>query len=96
MVADEYVQKYHAQCTCEHGEGSLMFWGWMKWNGVGQACKIDIILDSTLNCEILDDSLVWSTLENTAKWRAISLCLNKIMIPNTCHDEHMSGSIKME
>ena len=35
-----------------------MFWGCMTWNGVGQACKIESTLDSTLYCEILSDNLL--------------------------------------
>ena len=31
----------HYSCTFKHGGGSLMFWGCMTWNGVGQACKVE-------------------------------------------------------
>ena len=47
------IQDYHVQSTFNHGGGSLMFWGCMTWNGVGQACKIEGTLDSTLYCEII-------------------------------------------
>ena len=52
------IQDYHVQGTFKHGGGSLMFWGCMTWNGVGQACKIEGTLDSTLYCEILSDNLL--------------------------------------
>ena len=52
------IQDYHVQGTFKHGGGSLMFWGCMTWNGVGQACKIESTLDSTLYCEILSDNLL--------------------------------------
>ena len=49
---------YHVQGTFKHGGGSLMLWGCMTWNGVGQACKIEGTLDSTLYCEILKYDLL--------------------------------------
>ena len=52
------IQDYHVQGTFKHGGGSLMFWGCMTWNGVGQACKIEGTLDSTLYCEFLSDNLL--------------------------------------
>ena len=52
------LQDYHVQGTFKHGGGSLMFWGCVTWNGVGQACKIEGTLDSTLYCEILSDNLL--------------------------------------
>jgi len=39
------------------GGGSLMIWGCMLWDGVGNACKIDGRMDGELYTKILDDEL---------------------------------------
>ncbi|KAG8917394.1 hypothetical protein FRC01_002479 [Tulasnella sp. 417] len=44
--------------TLKFGGGSMMMWGCMTWEGVGNACKIDGIMDAELYVAILDDDLL--------------------------------------
>jgi transposase len=43
--------------TLKFGGGSLMMWGCMAWEGVGNACKIDGKMDADLYVQILDEDL---------------------------------------
>ncbi|KAF8546017.1 hypothetical protein OG21DRAFT_1399366, partial [Imleria badia] len=51
------------QGTLKFGEGSLMMWGCMTWEGVGFATKIDDRMDGDLYLQILKDELQ-QTLEH--------------------------------
>lgn len=52
--------------TLKFGGGSVMIWGCMMWEGVGNACKIDGRMDAELYVSILDDDLL-ETLEDYDK-----------------------------
>ena len=43
--------------TLEFGGGSLMIWGCMLWEGVGDICKIDGRMDGDLYIKILEGDL---------------------------------------
>ena len=43
--------------TLKFGGGSLMVWGCMLWDGVGDACKIDGRMDGDLYIKILEEDL---------------------------------------
>jgi uncharacterized membrane protein len=44
--------------TVKFGGGSIMIWGYMTWEGVGYATKIDKRMDSQLYLQILKDELL--------------------------------------
>lgn len=46
--------------TKKFGGGSLMLWGCMFWEGVGNATRIDGKMDAELYCQILEDDLMGS------------------------------------
>lgn len=48
------------QGTLKFGGGSLMMWGCMSWDGVGNSCRIDGRMDGALYVEILEDDLMAS------------------------------------
>ena len=39
------------------GEGSVIMWGCMTWDGVGMACKMDGKMDGNLYVQIVEDEL---------------------------------------
>jgi transposase len=43
--------------TVKFGGGSVMLWGCMMWDGVGNACKIDGRMDADLYVQILEEDL---------------------------------------
>ncbi|OBZ72327.1 Transposable element Tcb2 transposase [Grifola frondosa] len=43
--------------TLKFGEGNLMMWGCMGWDGVGYACKVDGKMNANLYVSILEDEL---------------------------------------
>ena len=45
------------QGTLKFGEGSLMFWGCMTYEGVGYGCRIEGKMDADLYCGILEEQL---------------------------------------
>jgi len=47
----------HVQPTVKHGGGSIMVWGCLTAQGVGNLCRIDGGLDAELYCRILDEDL---------------------------------------
>lgn len=46
--------------TVKFGGGSVMIWGCMLWEGVGNACRIDGIMDADLYVRILEEDLLES------------------------------------
>ncbi|CCM06997.1 uncharacterized protein FIBRA_09315 [Fibroporia radiculosa] len=50
--------------TLKFGEGNLMMWSCMGWDGVGNVCKIEGKMDADLYVSILDDEL----LESVEYW----------------------------
>ena len=50
------------EVTVKFGEGSVMIWGCMTWEGVGYAAKIDGRMNSDLYLQILENDLL-NTLE---------------------------------
>jgi len=52
-LSDRLVQE-----TVKFGEGSVMVWGCMTWQGVGYAAKIDGRMDGDLYLQILKDDLL--------------------------------------
>jgi hypothetical protein len=46
--------------TLKFGGGSLMMWGCMLWDGVGNACRIDVRMTGQLYTEILEDDFLGS------------------------------------
>jgi hypothetical protein len=48
------------QGTMKFGGGSVMVWGCMMWEGVGNLVKIDGKMDADLYCQILEDDFLGS------------------------------------
>ena len=46
--------------TLKFGEGYLMVWGCMMWEGVGNLVKIDGKMDTDLYTQIMEDDLLGS------------------------------------
>jgi hypothetical protein len=44
--------------TIKFGGGSIMIWGYMTWEGVGYAAKIDGRMDGDFYLQILKDELL--------------------------------------
>jgi transposase len=51
------LKSHHIQPTIKHGGGSLMVWGCMTAEGVGNLCRIDGGLNADLYCCILEEDL---------------------------------------
>jgi hypothetical protein len=73
--------------TLKFGGGSIMLWGCMTWDGVGQACKIDGRMDKVLYCSILDDELL-GTLEE------YDLVIDKVIFQQDNDPKHTSNMAK--
>jgi hypothetical protein len=55
--AGESLSDRLVEGTLKFGGGSLMVWGCMLWDGVGDACKIDGRMDGDLYIKILEEDL---------------------------------------
>jgi len=65
--AGEPLRDHHVQPTVKHGGGSIMVWGCMTWEGVGNLCRIDGGLDGSLYQTILEEDLL-----GTLEWYGLS------------------------
>jgi uncharacterized membrane protein len=45
------------ESTVKFGGGNVMMWGYMFWEGIGYATRIEGKMDAELYCSILDDEL---------------------------------------
>jgi hypothetical protein len=55
--AGEKLSDRLVEGTLKFGGGSIMVWGCMTWDGVGNTCKIDGRMDGNLYVSILEDEL---------------------------------------
>jgi hypothetical protein len=53
----EHLLDQHVQPTVKFGGGSIMVWGCMSWEGVGNLCLIEGTMDKYVYCEILEMEL---------------------------------------
>src|SRR5579871_6648895 len=85
--AGEGLRDRHVEGTQKYGGGSLMMWGCMLWEGVGDACKID----GKLYTQILEDELQ-SSVQAYGKTPE-DVLFQRTMTPNTSARRLKTGSM---
>ena len=84
------LEEQHVSGTVKFGGGSLMAWGCMTPQGVGDMCKIDGRMDAELYTTILQDDFL-KTVEFYGLDRRTSSS-NRIMTLNTPQNLPQNGS----